>query len=195
MIVDGRTYAYVTPEFTLQLPEGRYTMEVERGTEYVPQQLQFSVSAGKMPTLEIALERWIHMAGRGWCSGDTHTHFLSPHAARLEAEGEDLSVIKVLLNLKELVYPFGRGEPNTGVHGGYDHPTMAQQADKARRSASDAAFLTEICERTIRWAKTAARYQNDAQRAEVVALYERARAVYLEQVDAARDAAGGSGYR
>jgi hypothetical protein len=175
VIVDGRIYAYVTPEFTLQLPEGSYEMDVVRGTEYVPQHLQFSVSAAEVPTLEVALERWIHMAGRGWYSGDTHTHFLSPHAARLEAEGEDLNVINVLLssggnyfsniadftggpdpvsdednivyvteetrhdflghtvllNLKHLLYPFGWGEPNTGVHGGYDFPTMAHQADRA----------------------------------------------------------------
>ena len=36
----------------------------------------------------------------------------------------------VLLNLKEHVWPFGWGGPITGVHNGFDYPTMAQQADK-----------------------------------------------------------------
>jgi hypothetical protein len=69
-------------------------------------------------------------------------------------------------------------------------PVYVRIDGKARRSAPDAAFLAEICERTIRWAKTAAHYQSEAQRAEVVALYERARAVYLEQVDASERGAG-----
>ncbi|MBM4219191.1 MAG: hypothetical protein FJ171_06060 [Gammaproteobacteria bacterium] len=175
VIVGGRVYAYVPPEFTLQLPDGRYEMEIVRGPEYVPEHVTFSVSPGNVPGLAVSLERWIHMASRGWFSGDTHTHFLSPHSARLEAEGEDLNVVNVLLssggnyfssiadftggvdpvsdednivyvseetrhdflghtvllNLKELIYPFGWGEPDTGVHGGYDHPTMAHQADMA----------------------------------------------------------------
>jgi len=175
VIIDGKIYAYVAPEFTLQLPEGDYEIEVIRGTEYTPVQQNFSVRKDKVPSLNIALERWVHMANRGWYSGDTHTHFLNPHSAKLEAEGEDLNVINVLLssggnyfsniadftggpdllsdkdnivyiteetrhdflghtvllNLKELVYPFGWGEPNTGVHGGYDYPTMAHQADNA----------------------------------------------------------------
>ena len=37
----------------------------------------------------------------------------------------------VLMNLKEFIFPFGWGSPLTGVHGGSDYPTMAQQADKA----------------------------------------------------------------
>ena len=52
---------------------------------------------------------------------------------------------------------------------------------KPRRSAEDAAFLAEICDRTIAWAKTTAHYQSESQRREVVALYEKARAVYAEQ--------------
>ncbi len=39
----------------------------------------------------------------------------------------------VLLNLKELVYPLSWGGPDEGVHGGYDHPPMAHQADQAHR--------------------------------------------------------------
>ena len=175
VLVEGKTFAYVNPGFVLQLPEGDYVMDVSRGPEYEPQHLAFSVKAGEVPSLDIALKRWVHMAKRGWYSGDTHTHFLGPRSASLEAAGEDLNVINVLLssggnyfsniadftggpdpasdadtivyiteetrhdflghavllNLKELIYPFGWGDPDTGVHGGYDYPTMAQQADAA----------------------------------------------------------------
>ncbi len=39
----------------------------------------------------------------------------------------------VLLNLKELVYPLSWGGPDEGVHGGYDYPPMAHQADKTHQ--------------------------------------------------------------
>ncbi len=175
VLVENKTFAYVNPGFVIQLPEGRYLMDVSRGPEYEPQHLEFSVTAADVPRLDIVLKRWVHMASRGWYSGDTHTHFLGPRSAALEASGEDLNVINVLLssggnyfsniadftgapdpasdadtivymteetrhdflghtvllNLKELIYPFGWGEPETGVHGGYDYPTMAHQADAA----------------------------------------------------------------
>ena len=174
VIIAGKTYAYVGPDFVLPLPEGQYTMEVVRGPEYIPQEIPFEVDAGSQATISVQLERWINMAEMGWFSGDSHTHFLEPHTALKEARGEDLNVINVLsssggnlitqvdqftgapsilsdednivyiseetrhdylghtvlLNLKEHVYPFGWGGPITGVHGGYDYPTMAHQADK-----------------------------------------------------------------
>ena len=180
VIVDGKTFAYVNPDFVLPLPPGRYLMEIERGPEYVPHAQAFAVTEEEIPELAVKLKRWIHMAERGWYSGDTHTHFLDPQTAMLEAQGEDLNVINVLassggnlitsvhhftgspsifsddenivyiaeetrhdylghtvlLNLKELVFPFGWGGPNTGVHGGYDFPTMAHQADKAREKGA-----------------------------------------------------------
>jgi hypothetical protein len=51
-----------------------------------------------------------------------------------------------------------------------------------RHSAADAALLAGICDRTIEWAKTTARYQSEEQRREVIALYEKARAVYALQM-------------
>lgn len=176
VIVEGKTFAYVSGDFKISLPEGQYQMEVKRGPEYIPESTTFTVKADRVPEVGIELERWIHMAGRGWYSGDSHTHFLDPHTALLEAQGEDLNVINVLassggnlitsvnhftgapsvistlnhivyigeetrhdylghtvlLNLQELIYPFGWGEPTTGVWDGYDYPTMAHQADKTR---------------------------------------------------------------
>lgn len=175
VVIAGKTFAYVQPDTIVQLPTGSYIIEVARGPEYVAQTAEFEVSPGKVPALKLELERWTHMAKKGWYSGDSHTHFLDPHHALLEAQGEDLNVINVLassggnlitsvnhftgapsvlsgpdnivyiaeetrhdylghavlLNLKSLIYPFGWGEPLTGVHGGYDYPPMAHQADRA----------------------------------------------------------------
>ena len=46
----------------------------------------------------------------------------------------------VLLGLKKFIYPFGWGPPLTGVHGGYDFPTMAHQADKAHANGAVVAW-------------------------------------------------------
>jgi hypothetical protein len=180
VVVAGKTFAYVEPDFIAPLPVGEYVMEVRRGLEYEPVDVRFEVRSGKKLSLQVDLNRWIHMAEEGWYSGDTHTHFLDPQTAMLEARGEDLNVINVLissggnlitqvphftggpsvfsdenhiayigeetrhdylghtvlLNLKELIYPFGWGGPHTGVHNAYDYPTMAQQADKAHEQGA-----------------------------------------------------------
>lgn len=177
VIVDGRNWAYVDPDFEIALPEGRFTMELTRGPEYIPRTVQFEVKEGQNSPQTIELQRWIDMSALGWYSGDSHTHFLEPHSALQEARGEDLRVINVLsssggnlvtqvhqftgapsvlsdqdnivyiseetrhdylghtvlLNLKKHVWPFGWGGPITGVHDGYDYPTMAAQADKVHQ--------------------------------------------------------------
>ncbi len=93
--VAGQTWAYVKPEFKLSLPVGDYLLEARRGLEYEPARTTFTVTEeGADVTVE--LSRWVHMAERGWFSGDTHTHFLDPHFGMLEAQGEDVNVVNVL---------------------------------------------------------------------------------------------------
>ena len=59
--------------FTVSLPDGKYTLTVERGKEYRPKVERFEVR-GKAVRLKVKLERWVNMAARGWFSGDTHVH-------------------------------------------------------------------------------------------------------------------------
>lgn len=183
VVVGGKTFAYVQPDFVVPLPIGRFVLEARRGIEYKPLEVEFEV-AGDGQQLDLALSRWTHMAAKGWYSGDTHTHFLDPHFGMLEAQGEDLNVLHslassggnlstqvahftgapsvlstdenifyvseetrhdylghtVLLGLKKFIYPFGWGPPLTGVHGGYDFPTMAHQADQAHANGAVVAW-------------------------------------------------------
>ncbi len=96
VIVDQRRFAYVEPEFTLPLAAGTYTMELAKGMEYEPAQLRFEVKAGVVPQIELGLKRWVDMKARGWYSGDTHVHFLSPQTGLLEARAEDVNVVNIL---------------------------------------------------------------------------------------------------
>jgi hypothetical protein len=59
--------------FTADLPPGRYTVTVEHGKEFHTLTREFEVKSEPL-TLELPLRRWIHMAERGWFSGDTHVH-------------------------------------------------------------------------------------------------------------------------
>jgi len=96
VMVDGRRFAYVESEFMLPLAVGSYTMELAKGMEYVNRDLSFEVTAGSIPELDVDIARWIDMNERGWYSGDTHIHFLTPQAGLLEARAEDLNVANVL---------------------------------------------------------------------------------------------------
>ena len=104
VVIAGKTYAYVEPDFNVSLPEGKFTMEVLRGIEYEPWTAEFEVRAATITTLNISLQRWSDIRQEGWYSGDTHVHFLDPHTALREARGEDLHVINILATkLRELI--------------------------------------------------------------------------------------------
>ncbi len=94
--INNKTYAYVEPDFMVELPEGKYSIEVFHGMEYLPETQTFIVNGTKDETISIALQRWVNMKKDGWYSGDTHTHFLSEKSALLESQGEDLNITNLL---------------------------------------------------------------------------------------------------
>ncbi len=96
VVIDGKTFAYVPPRFAARLPAGEYRIEIWHGPEFEPLEGAFSVSEEPGETNVFRLERWVHMAALGWYSGDSHTHFLDPDTAALEARAEDLNVVNVL---------------------------------------------------------------------------------------------------
>ncbi|MCA9049008.1 MAG: hypothetical protein KDA89_09795, partial [Planctomycetaceae bacterium] len=59
---------------SIELPPGRYSVTVTRGPEYVPVKLDVTVPEAAEHTVDIKLQRWIHVAKRGWYSGDHHVH-------------------------------------------------------------------------------------------------------------------------
>ena len=97
VLVRGRRFAYVDGEFSAMLPAGAYSVLAERGPEYTPASLEFVVEeTDRSDVVKIELARWVNMRERGWFSGDTHVHMISPHGAMLEARGEDLDVVNIL---------------------------------------------------------------------------------------------------
>jgi hypothetical protein len=70
----GRHFTTRGNRFTANLPEGTYTVIVERGKEYTPARETVVISAGETLRRLFRLERWISLAERGWFSGDLHSH-------------------------------------------------------------------------------------------------------------------------
>lgn len=89
------SYAYIDGHCQGWLPRGRVAVEIARGFEYTPVSTFVEIAPGQR-SLDLTINRWIDMNARGWYSGDTHVHFLSPHGALAEAAGEGLNVVNLL---------------------------------------------------------------------------------------------------
>ena len=58
---------------SIRLPDGRYTIELTRGPESIPQSRQVTINES-VKTLSFQAQRWVDPAALGWWSGDHHIH-------------------------------------------------------------------------------------------------------------------------
>jgi hypothetical protein len=94
----GQTsYAYIDGRCEGWLPRGEVLVDVARGYEYEPLRQRIVVAPGQQ-TLELRLRRLTDLRKERYFSGDTHVHFLSTQGAHLEAAGEGLNVVNLLLS-------------------------------------------------------------------------------------------------
>ena len=76
--------------FQADLPSGRYTLTVERGKEY--HTLDRVVEIKNDPVdVRFQINRWTHMARKGWFGGDTHVHRTMADLPNVQL-AEDLNV-------------------------------------------------------------------------------------------------------
>jgi hypothetical protein len=95
LLLGRKRYAYIDGSCEVRLPAGRLLVEVSKGPEYLPLVKEVDLVPGKL-ALRFAVERWTDLRSGHWFSGDTRCHFLTPHAALLEAAAEDLAVVNLL---------------------------------------------------------------------------------------------------
>jgi len=91
------SYAYIDGHCEGWLPRGEVLVDVARGFEYQPLRTRVSIAPGQRE-MTLRLRRLRDMNAERWFSGDTHVHFLSSQGAQLEARGEDLNVVNLLLS-------------------------------------------------------------------------------------------------
>ncbi len=97
-----KPWAYVAGAFEINLPPGTIHVEICKGPEYRPLQETIQLNPGKL-ALRLTIERWLDLPAQGWYSGDGRVHFMSPHAALLEAEAEDVHVVNLLASSLDMV--------------------------------------------------------------------------------------------
>jgi len=110
VLIGMKPHTYIDGTCEIRLPVGPIHVEINKGPEYTPQRLQVNVGPGKL-ALRFTVERWTNMRSEGWYSGDTRCHFLTPHAALLEAAAEDLAVANLLAVECQTPGPFARSFP------------------------------------------------------------------------------------
>jgi hypothetical protein len=70
----GRHFTTRGNSFTVRLPEGRATVVIERGKEFIPIRQEIMIKGGTTVARTFVMRRWIDMASKGWYSGDLHVH-------------------------------------------------------------------------------------------------------------------------
>jgi hypothetical protein len=110
VLVGLKPHAYIDGACEVRLPAGVIHVEVHKGPEYIPLRQQVVLGPGKL-ALRFAVERWADWRAQQWYSGDVRCHFLTPHAALLEAAAEDLAVVNLLAEECRVPGPYGKEFP------------------------------------------------------------------------------------
>lgn len=60
--------------FIMRVPVGQASVHIEKGKEYLPQDVSVEILEGATTTQTVKLRRWIDMPATGWYSADLHVH-------------------------------------------------------------------------------------------------------------------------
>jgi hypothetical protein len=89
------SFAYVDGTFQVEFPPGEFYLEMTKGFEYQAVRQKIEIQPGQRE-LTLEIPRFTNLRTKGWVTADTHTHFLSPTTAVLEAQAEGLNLINLL---------------------------------------------------------------------------------------------------
>jgi hypothetical protein len=107
VVVDGKRWAYIDGACEIAVPPGELIVEATKGPEYSALRETLTLPPGKM-ALRFAVQRVTDLRSQGWYSGDTRAHFISPHAALLEAAAEDLAIVHLLVGATPMLAADGQ---------------------------------------------------------------------------------------
>jgi hypothetical protein len=65
---------YVAGTFDLPLPEGKYSIVLSKGLEYLEERQTFQILSGTTTHKTFHMMRWADMPSKGWYSADDHIH-------------------------------------------------------------------------------------------------------------------------
>jgi TolB protein len=73
VVTQGHVF-HTDGQYQVDMPPGRFTLQAVRGFEYLPQQMEVEIVAGKTKELTLRLRRMTDLGPRGWYNGSTHVH-------------------------------------------------------------------------------------------------------------------------
>ena len=113
----GSPFFYADGVFVVDVSRGPVHIVAERGTEYIPAQLDLDVPAQGTVTAELRMERWNELPDKGWHPGNTHIHYdekekRPDERLRLDSRIEDLRMTAVsILKRWDLEYATNKYTP------------------------------------------------------------------------------------
>lgn len=117
---------YVDGRFQLTLPPGTYQLSLSKGHEFLRQQVDVVIRPGRPLKQTYTLQRWTHMAAKGWYSTDGHIHIRrSPREnplimTWLQAEDVNVGALLRMGDFWETYYPqYAYGEAGLYGKGNY----------------------------------------------------------------------------
>src|SRR5262249_46775764 len=112
VLIGDAAHAYIDGTCEILLPANvPLTAVITKGPEYRPLRSEFTLTPGKL-ALRFQVERWIDLRARGWFAGDICCHYLTPHAALLEAAAEDVAVVNLLAREDRVTGADGKQYPS-----------------------------------------------------------------------------------
>ena len=101
VLVGHERWAYIDGACEMAVTPGRLLVAIEKGPHFRPIRETVELPPGKM-SLRFAIER-TETRQAGHYAGDMRVHSISPHAALLEAQAEDLDVVQILAAVTPLL--------------------------------------------------------------------------------------------
>ncbi|OWK35054.1 CehA/McbA family metallohydrolase [Fimbriiglobus ruber] len=124
-------YAYIDGACEIRLPTGvPLRVRASKGPEYAALDETVVLGPGQM-ALRFAVARISDVRATGWHPGDTRVHFLSPHAAALEAAAEDVAVVNLLATVQTVSWLDGHAFPSVPNITAFSGQRPALQTDTA----------------------------------------------------------------
>ncbi len=140
VFLGGKRCTYIDGTCEIRLPTGvPLEVEITKGPEYEPVRKAVTLGPGQM-ALRMEIARWINLRDEGWSSEDTRCHFLTPHAALLEAAAEDVARVQLLACEYDLPPQDGhlyRTIPNITAFSG-QQPALVISEEPAAQAREDA---------------------------------------------------------
>ena len=131
---------YCPGTFEVDVPGGVTDIIVERGTEYEPLRHTITMPSKGALEIDLELERWADLPGRGWYPGNTHIHYNETEGRpderlRLDPQVHDLSVTVVSI-LQRGQIPYASNQFPVGFM--TDFSTAHHQVDCGEESRHNA---------------------------------------------------------